>query len=110
MNHTKGPWRKGRCGSIVSDDTTSLRISGAIGDDAKKYYGGNLVCESISPENTDRAIECVNEFDGIGQPHFFMKDMKDLLEGALREMGGQDYFDEPKARIKAALKLFKEKS
>ncbi|OCB77992.1 hypothetical protein [Flavobacterium crassostreae] len=49
---TKGPWRLGiGGGSVVSDNSESLIISGAIGEEAIKYYGGNLICESVSCAN-----------------------------------------------------------
>ena len=31
----------------------------------------------------NRMVECFNEFQGVSQPHFFMKDIKELAEGAL---------------------------
>lgn len=46
--HTPGPWRIGKChGSIVADSNLSTRYE----SDAKKYYGGNLICESVCHAN-----------------------------------------------------------
>lgn len=50
---TPGPWRIGRnCGAVVADTEEGICIPGAFGDDAKEYYGGYLVGESISPGNS----------------------------------------------------------
>lgn len=38
-------------GCVVSENIESLTIRGAIGDEAIKYYGGNLICESVSKAN-----------------------------------------------------------
>lgn len=49
---TQGEWRVGKTGGcVVSDNSESLTISGAIGEEAVKYYGGNLICESVSNPN-----------------------------------------------------------
>lgn len=52
MAHTKGPWRIGKhTNSVISDNSNGLEINGATGEEAVKYYGGNLICESVSIEN-----------------------------------------------------------
>jgi len=49
---TKGEWTVGKShGCVVSDDSTGGLVRGATGEDAIKYYGGNLICESVSNEN-----------------------------------------------------------
>ncbi|GIZ08336.1 hypothetical protein [Flavobacterium sp. UMI-01] len=48
---TKAPWIVGRPGTVVSDNKESITISGGVGEDAIKYYGGNLICESVSNSN-----------------------------------------------------------
>jgi hypothetical protein len=49
---TPGPWRVGkRGGCVVCDSDKGLTISGAIGEQAIEYYGGNLIGESISIDN-----------------------------------------------------------
>ena len=59
--YTKGPWRKGSPGSIVSDHP----IPGVDGNDHVKYYGGHCVCESLTDANAERIIACVNACAGI---------------------------------------------
>ena len=50
--YTKGEWKVGKNGSsVVSNSDEGLTINGATGDDAIKYYGGNLICESVSKAN-----------------------------------------------------------
>jgi hypothetical protein len=50
--HTQGPWKKGILGgTIISESSNGIDINGAIGEDAVKYYGGNLICESVSECN-----------------------------------------------------------
>jgi hypothetical protein len=54
---TTGPWEVGRSGAVISKNKESLTINGSTGKDAVKYYGGNLICESVSPENA-KLIAC----------------------------------------------------
>ena len=50
--HTPGPWRTGKaCGAVVADSAEGIRIRGAVDADSVEYYGGNLIGESISPNN-----------------------------------------------------------
>lgn len=65
---TKGEWRLGKTGGcVVSDNDESLHISGAFGEEAKEYYGGNLICESVSNANAKliaaapELLEALNE-------------------------------------------------
>lgn len=50
--HTPGPWRAGSGsggkGSVVSDQLAAGALGGS---DAVDYYGGNLIAESVAPEN-----------------------------------------------------------
>jgi len=49
---TPGPWRiSKKSDAVIADSTESLCIPGSFGDDAKEYYGGNLIGESIAPGN-----------------------------------------------------------
>lgn len=52
LKHTPGPWRAGSGtggkGSVVSDQ---LAVGALNGSDAIEYYGGNLIAESVAPEN-----------------------------------------------------------
>jgi len=47
-NFTPGPWKQGKCGSVVSESVEGIRFT----DDANfKAYGGYLVCETVTPLN-----------------------------------------------------------
>lgn len=46
---TPGPWRVGRDGSVVADTPVGIRAAGGAED--VEYYGGYLVCETVSPSN-----------------------------------------------------------
>jgi hypothetical protein len=49
---TKGPWKIGKYSHcVISENTESLEINGSFGADSVKYYGGNLIAESISTPN-----------------------------------------------------------
>jgi hypothetical protein len=49
---TKGPWEIGKYNScVISKNDESLSIRGSVGEDAIEYYGGNLICESVSKSN-----------------------------------------------------------
>lgn len=80
---TSPPYRVGRPGTIVSDNAEGLTLGGATGEDAVEHYGGNLIAESMSPDNAEffsragnahdplvaallRAKEAIRAFNGIG--------------------------------------------
>lgn len=44
--HTPEPWRDGICGGIVADGDT-----GHDSPDNVDFYGGHLICESVTPRN-----------------------------------------------------------
>ena len=48
---TPGKWKKGRIGSVVSDSNIGISINGGFDADAIRYYGGYLICESVSDGN-----------------------------------------------------------
>lgn len=45
--HTPGPWRIGNGSFIISDHPAP----GITGSDDVQYYGGHLICESVSQAN-----------------------------------------------------------
>lgn len=59
--HTKEPWRTGRHGCVVADEPV-LEIGGS---DDVEYYGGHLICESVTLRNARRIVACVNACAGI---------------------------------------------
>ena len=59
--HTNGPWRIGKAGTVVSDSPTP-EINGS---DCVDFYGGHLVCESVSEANASRIVACFNACEGI---------------------------------------------
>ena len=60
--HTPGPWRVGRPGTVVCD--TSIE-QGPKGTADVTYYGGHLVCESVTKANAERIVACVNACEGL---------------------------------------------
>lgn len=60
---TKRPWRLGRPGTVVADDDTGLTLGGATGPENVRYYGGNLICESISEANAAVVVLTANAYD-----------------------------------------------
>lgn len=62
MNHTAEPWRVGKIGSVVANELVG---GGPRGSDDVKYYGGFLVCESVTKSNAERIIACVNACAGL---------------------------------------------
>ena len=63
--HTPTPWKLGRMGAVVSESSEGIEMGGAMGKEAIKYYGGNLIGESISQANAKRIVECVNACEGV---------------------------------------------
>ena len=53
MKHTPGPWRQGKTSAtVVSDSALGIDMMGATDESAIEYYGGNLIAESVSTNNT----------------------------------------------------------
>lgn len=48
MDHTPGPWAVGLKGGVVADTPTNNHI---LGSDDVEYYGGYLICESVTLAN-----------------------------------------------------------
>jgi hypothetical protein len=81
FNGTKGKCKLGKCGSVVSESSEGIFIPGAMGKDAFEYYGGNLICESVSTSNAELIVDAfntTNECDLI--PSELLKQYNDLLE------------------------------
>ena len=51
LKYTPGPWRLGIEGTVVSDSDENITASGGIGKESTDYYGGNLICETVSKGN-----------------------------------------------------------
>ena len=51
------PWRKGRAGSVVTDRPYK---GGFTGSDDVAYYGGHLICESVSDEHAEFIVRACN--------------------------------------------------
>jgi len=45
--HTPGPWKIGKGSFVIADSPAP----GIRGSDMIEYYGGHLICESVSEEN-----------------------------------------------------------
>jgi len=63
LKHTPTPYRVGKTGQVVSDSAEGLTLNGATGKDAIEHYGGNLIAESVSPENAEFIARACNAFD-----------------------------------------------
>lgn len=61
MAHTNEPWRVGKTGGVVAD----APIPEMLGSNEVEYYGGHLVCESVTKSNAARIVACVNACAGI---------------------------------------------
>ena len=48
IEHTPGPWKLGSRGAVVADIPTSNQLAGS---DDVDYYGGYLICESVTEAN-----------------------------------------------------------
>lgn len=59
--HTPTPWRIGKGHCVVADEP----VPGMDGSDAIEYYGGHLIAESITTENCEHIVRCVNSHDAL---------------------------------------------
>lgn len=50
-DHTPGPWKVGKGSWVISENSEGINVSGGTGEEACKYYGGNLICESVGNSN-----------------------------------------------------------
>ncbi len=61
MKYTKGPYRIGKGGSIVSDTP----VTEVNSNECLEFYGGHCICESLTKANAERIIACFNACQGI---------------------------------------------
>lgn len=98
LKHTPGPWRAGtgRGGKVGSVVSNQLAVGALGGSDAVDYYGGNLIAESIAPENV-QLIAAAPEL---------LEALRGLLPDAVgNHIGGPDtqaHFDAARAAIAKA--------
>lgn len=62
---TKGVWSVGRRGSVISTESDGITINGGTGADADIYYGGNLICESVSDNNATLIAAAPELYDAL---------------------------------------------
>lgn len=92
--HTPTPWKLGRLGAVVSESSEGIEMGGAMGKEAVKYYGGNLIGESISQANAKRIVECVNALEGIESEQMLnlvieskkYQEIKEVLENMIEHL------------------------
>ena len=72
--HTPEPWSVSKeprkvMTWITSESKEGLeKIGVGSPEEAYKFYGGFMIGESITPENAERIVECVNALAGISNP------------------------------------------
>jgi hypothetical protein len=64
QQHTPGPYRPGRHGTIVADHPI---VEGPSGSDDVSHYGGYLVAESVARRNEPLLAAAADLFDAIDQ-------------------------------------------
>lgn len=62
MSHTPGPWKYNGRDAIVSE-TPVEGLSNS--DDAYRYYGGHIVCESVTRTNAEFIVRACNSHDDL---------------------------------------------
>lgn len=60
-NHTPGPWKEGRPGTVVANIEHAEPEDIKTGHSDFEYYGGLLICESIRTPNDSKLISCAPE-------------------------------------------------
>jgi len=86
MSHTPTPWRIGKNGGVVSDSAEGLVINGAFGKEAVEYYGGNLICESVTRANAEFIVEACNAHERL------KRERDALLEASIKILKEIDEF------------------
>lgn len=82
MRHTKGPWRHGVGHTVVSDHANGIEINGAL---VPEYYGGNMIAESVSPNNAHLIAAAPDLLEALEAALFKMEDDEVTIDG---EWGG----------------------
>lgn len=59
---TPTPWRMGKHGNAIVSDAEVFGMDGANEPD---YYGGNMVAESVAPQNAALIVHRVNGWDEV---------------------------------------------
>lgn len=59
----KGVWSTApKKNAVISTCNDGLEIQGATGEEAIAYYGGNLICESVSEDNANVIAMSINMY------------------------------------------------
>jgi len=63
---TPGSWRKSsKTKAVISDSARGIDVKGATGTEASAYYGGNLICESVSDYNANLIAAAPELYDAL---------------------------------------------
>jgi len=65
QKHTQEPWREGKSSPFMTCVVSDEEIEGIDGANEVAYYGGNLIAESVTPDNARRIVACVNACAGL---------------------------------------------
>ena len=87
VKHTPGPWRKGEGGKCMKCVVADHPVPEISGSDAVEYYGGHLVCESVSEANAQFIVTACNAHDDLANR---LESVLEVYEQLLIEVTGQE--------------------
>jgi len=67
MEHTPLPWQAGKQGSIVTQqpDPQNVEITGDAAAETIEWYGGHVICETVTDVNRRYIIEACNHYETL---------------------------------------------
>lgn len=80
--HTPEPWMAGSHGSVISTPIPGITIKSDV-----EYYGGHMICESITKSNARRIVTCVNACAGMEDPAAEISELKRQRDELLASLG-----------------------
>ncbi len=83
MSHSKGNWKVGRPGTVVTDNSDGFPANNIDGRSEIAYYGGYLIAESILKSDDAKLLaESKNMFELLSKIVEWELDEGEIIEGS----------------------------
>ncbi len=65
MSHTPVPWMIGNGAVVTLIPDPQVEITGEHAANTIQYYGGHVICETVTDENARFIVEACNNYEGL---------------------------------------------